>query len=239
MRATIARLGLELAPTGMSYGNREPRGADTTTTHVANGFRTLADVVRQRPELLSVKDVLEAVGLAEPVERSVIARLSISAAYDAAGLSASTLLHTGSTASEQESHRVAGGNDGLARSIATLLGERVILGCPVRSVSCSDDTTTVSGDGFQGDFDAVVVTVPATVMRIITFDPPLPDHVVTLFGDVVYGHAAKLFVPLVREVEPSSVMSVDRSLLVLDRARSLGNRPAGGRLFRRLELRAR
>jgi monoamine oxidase len=53
-----------------------------------------------------------------------------------------------------------------------------------------------------------VVAVPASVLGRIRFDPPLPGWKAEALTRVVYGHAAKLFVPLRRRPPPSAVLSV-------------------------------
>jgi monoamine oxidase len=60
----------------------------------------------------------------------------------------------------------------------------------------------------QADADACVVAVPASVMSRIAFDPALPGEVAEAVQDIVYGHAAKLFVPLFAAPETSAVLSV-------------------------------
>jgi len=53
-----------------------------------------------------------------------------------------------------------------------------------------------------------VIAVPATTVHDIEFEPSLPAPVAQALGEIRYGHAAKLFVPL-RSVAPASaVMSV-------------------------------
>jgi monoamine oxidase len=46
------------------------------------------------------------------------------------------------------------------------------------------------------------------VLDRIAFDPPLPAQPAEPLGRVLYGEAAKLFVPLLRPAAPSAVMSV-------------------------------
>jgi monoamine oxidase len=45
-------------------------------------------------------------------------------------------------------------------------------------------------------------------MDRIAFDPPLPTALADPLGQITYGHAAKLFVPLRHPPEPSAVMNV-------------------------------
>jgi monoamine oxidase len=62
--------------------------------------------------------------------------------------------------------------------------------------------------GAELEADACVLAVPASVLDFIRFDPPLPAWKAEALGRVVYGHAAKLFVPLRRVPPPSAVLSV-------------------------------
>jgi monoamine oxidase len=56
--------------------------------------------------------------------------------------------------------------------------------------------------------EACVVTVPAALVDRIAFEPALPSLVAEALGSVLYGEAAKLFLPLRSPAPPSAVMSV-------------------------------
>jgi monoamine oxidase len=66
----------------------------------------------------------------------------------------------------------------------------------------------VATDGAELAADACLLAVPASVLGSIAFDPPLPAWKAEALDRVVYGHAAKLFVPLRRVPPPSAVLSV-------------------------------
>jgi monoamine oxidase len=53
-----------------------------------------------------------------------------------------------------------------------------------------------------------VIAVPATLLGTITFEPELPDEVLSAFARVAYGQAAKLFVALNSPAPPSQTLSV-------------------------------
>jgi monoamine oxidase len=67
---------------------------------------------------------------------------------------------------------------------------------------------TVAAAGAEVSAEACVVAAPASVLSRIAFDPPLPQPVAAAVAGVVYGHAAKLFVPLAEPAAPSAVLSV-------------------------------
>jgi len=211
--ATARRLGLAMAPTGMAYGDREPRGGLGTdrATVLAEAARLpglLAD--RPGPATLgrSVAEVLAELPLDPGAGEAIAARLQVSAAQPAERLSAAALGHAGSSFSTRESLRVAGGNQQLALRLAERLGGAVHLGAPVQAVTWSERGVRVATAGAELGAEACVVAVPASVIGRIRFDPPLPTWKAEALERVVYGHAAKLFVPLRRVPEPSAVLSV-------------------------------
>ncbi|HEV2921081.1 MAG TPA: NAD(P)/FAD-dependent oxidoreductase, partial [Actinomycetota bacterium] len=116
--------------------------------------------------------------------------------------------HAGSSFSTRESLRVGGGNQRIALRLAERLPGAVHLGVPVRALSWSRGGVRVAVAGAELDAEACVLAVPASVMGGIGFDPPLPAWKAEALERVVYGHAAKLFVPLRRVPEPSAVLSV-------------------------------
>jgi monoamine oxidase len=210
--AAAARLGLAMAPAGMAYGDRDPRGGLGT-----DRATVLAEVARLRdllstPNLLapgrSVADVLDGLPLDPAAREAIAARLQVSTGQPVGELAATVLGHAGSSFSTRESLRVAGGNQRIALRLAERLPGAVHLGVPVRAVSWSGPGVRVAVEGAELDAEACLVAVPASVIGRIRFDPPLPDWKAGALGRVAYGHAAKLFVPL-RQVPPAgAVLSV-------------------------------
>jgi monoamine oxidase len=214
--ATAARLGLTMAPTGMAYGDRDPRGGLGT-----DRAAVLAEVRRLQGLLAgsagaagllgpgrSVAEVLAGLPLDPAAREAIAARLQVSAAQPVQALSAAVLGHAGSSFSTDESLRVAGGNQGIALALAERLGGAVHLGAPVRAVSWSGQGVRVAVGGAEVEAEACLLAVPASVIGRIRFDPPLPAWKTRALERVVYGHAAKLFVPLRRTPPPSAVLSV-------------------------------
>ncbi len=66
----------------------------------------------------------------------------------------------------------------------------------------------VRADGDEVEADRVVIAVPASVLGRIAFAPALPQPLADALARVVYGHAAKCFIPLRSPAPPSAVMSV-------------------------------
>src|SRR6266540_2952174 len=253
--ATAGRLGLELVPTGMAYGDREPRGGigvDRATLHAELDrlWRLLAErpaaadrgtglappgappgatglappgapagaaAVREAglappgppPGGRSAAAVLAGLPLHPGAREAIAARLQVSAALPVDELAAAVLDHAGSTFSTRESVRVGGGNQRIAERLADRLPGAVHLGVPVEAVAWSDTSVrvTAAGGGVL-DADACVLALPASVTGRVRFEPPLPAWKAEALGRVVYGHAAKLFVPLRRVPPPSAVLSV-------------------------------
>jgi monoamine oxidase len=221
--ATAARLGLAMAPAGMAYGDREPRGGLGT-----DRATVLAEVARLRdllagpaaagpgdpdgPDLLrpgrSVAEVLDGLPLDPAAREAIAARLQVSTGQPVGELAATVLGHAGSSFSTRESLRVAGGNQRVALRLAERLPGAVHLGVPVQAVSWSGPGVRVAVEGAELDAEACLLAVPASVVGRIRFDPPLPDWKAGALGRVAYGHAAKLFVPLRRVPPPSAVLSV-------------------------------
>jgi len=208
----VARLGLDLAPAGMSYGDREPRGGlgvpqETYRAEVAK----LAELLVERPGRprgLSVAALLDTLPLDPGAREAIAARIQVSAAQPVGALAATSLDHAGSTFDRNESMRVAGGNQLVADRMAERLGQAVRLGAAAAAVAWSGPDVHVLASGGVVTADAAVVAVPASVAGRIRFDPPLPDWKRGALERVVYGHAAKLFVPLRRPAAPSAVLSV-------------------------------
>jgi monoamine oxidase len=209
--ATAARLGLAMAPTGMAYGDRDPRGGLATdrATVLAEVAR-LGDLLAARPApaARSVAEVLAGLPLDLGARQAIAARLQVSTGQPVERLSAAVLGHAGSSFSTAESLRVAGGNQGIALGLAERLGGAVHLAAPVEAVAWSEAGVRVAAAGAELEAEACVLAVPASVIGRIRIDPPLPAWKAEALARVVYGHAAKLHVPLRRVPPPSAVLSV-------------------------------
>jgi monoamine oxidase len=72
--------------------------------------------------------------------------------------------------------RVVGGSVLVADAMAAALGERVVLGRPVRRIEQDDHEVRVTArDGSQYRGDTAIVTLPPTLAGRLEYDPPLPS----------------------------------------------------------------
>ena len=208
LRALADEHRLSLADTGMSYYVREPRGiAGVDSVALGRAGNIVARTARTAPGS-SVVDVIDAAGIPAPLAEAVRARVEISCALEAERLRPGVLEHVASF-EPLPSHRIAGGNQGLARAMARALGAaRVELGAPVRALDRRGRRIRVIVESGELEADRVVLAVPLRVVRELQIDPPLPAWKRDALARVEIGHAAKLHVPLAAPATTSAVMSV-------------------------------
>jgi monoamine oxidase len=206
LRELAAHHGLAITDTGMSYYVRQPRGSAGVDAEALG--RAGSAVARSARAAAggSVADVIAAAGLPPPVAEAVRARVEISCGLEADQLAPAVLEHVGSFA-PLPSHRIARGNQSLARAMAHALGEdRLKLRMPVRAIERTGDQFRVLlGDG-ELEADEVVLAVPLPVLRELAID--LPDWKREALAAVEIGQAAKLHLPLAKSAPTSAVMSV-------------------------------
>lgn len=198
MREMLDVCGLELAPMGMSYYVREPRGVDTTHERVAEVAGVVALAAQGVGTQTSLAEVLSAV---EPgVDAAALAafrsRIEVTNAAPAERLAAAAVEDVTVAFEPQPSYRVAGGNQRLGVAIAARLGDALHLREPVRSVAWGEHGCRLATDAGEVSADAVVVATPMAVTRELTFDPPLPAWKLETWRRAGVGQAAKLHVPL-------------------------------------------
>jgi monoamine oxidase len=90
--------------------------------------------------------------------------------------------------------RVAGGSVKIAEAMAAALGERVVLGRPVRRIEHDGDGVRViarDGSAYRGA--AAVVTLPPTLAGRLEYDPPLPSWRDQLTQRMPAGSVIKTF----------------------------------------------
>jgi monoamine oxidase len=109
---------------------------------------------------------------------------------------------------DDPSPSIAYGNQRIALALAAELGDAVALSSPVDHIRWDRDGVRVAAQGSEIEAARLVLAVPASVVDRISFDPPLPETLREAYAAVEYGHAAKLFVPLVEPTVPSAVLSV-------------------------------
>ena len=113
----------------MSYYVREPRGVDADAADLQAAGRARRPR-RGRRRGGSVADLVGSLGLDPGVADAVLARVEISCAQGGERLDPSVLEHVAAF-DPLPSHRIAGGNQGLALAMADRLGERIRLRAPV------------------------------------------------------------------------------------------------------------
>jgi monoamine oxidase len=114
------------------------------------------------------------------------AHLSLLALVDQLSADSSTLDHF---------YRIKGGNDRLAGALAGALQEPVRLNTMVCAVAQHGGTVRVTLRGRDGQehlsAEALVLALPATILRRLAFTPPLPAAQRHAFRDLHYGPATK------------------------------------------------
>jgi len=70
--------------------------------------------------------------------------------------------------------RVVGGSQLISIRMAEELGDRVVLGAPVRRIAYEGDRVTVQSDDLEVDARRVIVAMPPTLTCRIAYDPPMP-----------------------------------------------------------------
>jgi Flavin containing amine oxidoreductase len=198
LHATADRLGLELYEKGTLYGERDPvGGVATTTSQVREAAAGLAGAAGG-----SISDALLRLVPAPGPREAIESRVAVSTAYDPDDQPATVLADGAAGFGPFPSHGVVGGNDRIARALASSL--RVELGHEVEHVVWDEDGVRIG----ELSADACVVAVPATRAIRIAFDPPLPPWKQNALAAVRYGQAAKLFLPLAAGAPPSQTLDV-------------------------------
>jgi monoamine oxidase len=226
LRGLAAELRLELAPTGMSYYVREPRGGPgVTAAEIAAAEPRVLQAVAEQSGVSghsrrTVVELLDSLGLTAGVRAAVAARVSVSGAWPAEDLAVDALADVTARAVFRPTHRVGGGNQQLATGLKAQileLGGAVELSSPVRAIGSgnesgwsADGRIVVRTDRAEVTADAVAVTVPPVLLDVIGFNPRLPDWKLGVLSRTAAGQAAKLHVPLLspRSPEPSATLSV-------------------------------
>lgn len=209
LRRQVARFGLSLASTGMSYFVREPRGgAPVTVDELLAAGPSIAAAARTAPPGMSAQAVLEQMPLIDGVRGAVAARASISCAWPADDLDASALAGPATAMTAMASARVSGGNQLVAVRIAESLSSGVRLRELVGSISWRHDGVTVRTEHGEVEGDVAIVAVPLAVTGQIEFEARLPDWKRAALSAPALGQAAKLHVPLRRRPETSAVLAV-------------------------------
>jgi monoamine oxidase len=103
----------------------------------------------------------------------------------------------GGSPAQAKLFRVDGGNDRLVDALIDAIRGRLLLGHVVRTLMQTPDRIIAgvidpSGQAQQIEADAVVVALPASTLRNIEIDPPLPDRQRDAIERLAYGCATKV-----------------------------------------------
>jgi monoamine oxidase len=212
LRGLVEEFGLHLHDKGMAYGDREPRGGlgvDRET--LWNGVSVLGEHLRGRGAAApptTIGAFIAGLPIAPGAREAIAARIQVSFAAPVDTIDVRGLGKTGGSFDTIESQSIAAGNDAVPRAIATLLGGNLRLSAPVTRIVWDEAGATVTAAGVETAFDHVIITVPVTVLAEIVFEPALPAWKHEALGQVAYGHAAKLFVPLAEMAPTGAWLSV-------------------------------
>lgn len=209
MRATLAGLGLALAPTTMSYYEREPRGGDpVSAAQVARCAAAVSAAAAAAPPGASLADAAAACDGLPAALAAFVSRVTVTHGMAADRLAAASVAGIAADFTPRPCWRVAGGNQRLAAGLAARLGGAVRLGNPVRAIEQDDDGVRLLTDGGEVPGDAAIVAVPMAVLRQLRFSPAPPDAVAAAWRRAGLGHNAKLHMPLTGPAAASAVQSV-------------------------------
>jgi monoamine oxidase len=70
--------------------------------------------------------------------------------------------------------RVVGGSQLISIRMAEELGDRIVLGAPVRRIAYAGDRVTAQADGIEVEARRAIVALPPTLTCRIAYDPPMP-----------------------------------------------------------------
>ena len=212
------RLDIALARTGMSYHHRTPVGGPPVTEEeLAAGraaLRTLFADLGDEAYAISVAEAIERLDAVEGAKVAFRARIECTSGAPATELAAWHLLHLASAPEHVDSPRIATGSDAPTRALAALLGDRVRLREPVQAISVTAAGVTVRSS--QGEHAAahLVLALPQPIVVQEPFGSLLPPAVLAAASAFGVSHAAKLFVPLAGNPEPSAVLDTRRDYWV-------------------------
>ena len=211
------RFALELLPTGVDYALRDAPGVASVADQVAflEAATHAADAVPSSElEGATLGPFLEGVPGDEPARAAVRARLQGTCAVDLGRVSLGVAWREGllDPRGAGPTWRLARGNGSLADTAAAALPE-VRLGTTAERVVADGLGVRVSvrsgGATAEVRAGAVVVTVPAPVLRSLGFEPELPADVRAALDALPFGVASKLVVATQDEPSPRSRQSVD------------------------------
>jgi monoamine oxidase len=160
----------------------EAPGAAALDSQTARSW--IARNVRTRTGRQLLELAVEAVWAAEPEDLSLLHMLF----YIRSAGSFEMLLGTEGGAQQD---RFVGGSQLIANRLAERLGERVVLGAPVRRIAHDADSVSVEADGVRVDGRRAIVALAPALAGRIAYDPPLPGYRDQLTQRTPLGTVAK------------------------------------------------
>ena len=167
-----------------------------STSHAVREMATmsLSDWMRQSKAPADVHymaNALRAFFLADPDEISVLPVVE--------------QLAKGGEPSQSEFYRIEGGNDRLVEALRRSAGGRILLGHSIRAVANALDRVVISitdpsGLTQQIEADYLVMTLPASTLRDVDIQPPLPDDQRRAIERLGYGRATKVLLQSLRKL---------------------------------------
>jgi 4-methylaminobutanoate oxidase (methylamine-forming) len=210
MRMLLSDLGLDLADSGMSYYEREPRGGEEPVTkrEVIECAQVIATVAANAPPQMSLADAASAWRGSPAALAAFLSRVTVTNGVGDDCLSAASVAGIASDLQRRPSWRVAGGAQQLAAGLAARLGSAVHLRRPVASIEHDEDGVRVCTDDGEVAADAVIAAMPMAVLRELPFAPKLPGYLRAAWRRAGLAHNAKMHLPLAAPAATSAVQSV-------------------------------
>jgi monoamine oxidase len=210
MAEVVAEVGLALAPMGMSYYVREPRGVSTTLQEVADCAAALREAAQRSEPATPLTEVASAITGSVPgaALASLLSRLGVTNGAEVEQLTAAAALDLTVGGEGEPSLRVAGGNQRLAIEVSKRLTKPVRFGEVVRRVEWTNGSVRAVTASGAVTVDRLVLAVPLTIARGLEFEPALPEALTATWGRAGISHASKLHVPIRGAVRASAVQSV-------------------------------
>jgi monoamine oxidase len=96
---------------------------------------------------------------------------------------------------DQNLFRIHGGNERLPQAMAELLGDRIVLDAPVAAIDQTGERVRVTVEGGDEYFgDAIVSTIPFTVLKEIDVSPGWSSGKRRMFDEMEWGNTVKIVV---------------------------------------------
>ncbi len=164
-------------------------GLDTDTV-LAAGWPDPA--TRHRLDSLTVGDLIRKAGGSEAFLKVLDAHGgTFTSGSPALGAIPDLAYHFG----DQNLFRIRGGNDRLPQAMAKVLGDRIVLDAPVISINQSGAKVVVTvKDGREFTGDAIISTIPFTVLQDVTVTPAWTPRKKTMFEQMEWDKTVKVIV---------------------------------------------